>query len=244
MGVTLRFARALGALPPHEFAYGIRLPDITKLPDRVRQILSLEIFDPQKIRIEVSGTKGGSDVRDLAKYCSELQRRTAGLDPLPGSLKDVQEIQPELERAIRVIQMLVEYRDALRDETRQDEVIVFIHYALKNPQSLPQDVRDAVGSLVAQFDTNPESRKFAGGHCPANFLAGNINIYPRLMENTSWYASISAEEDGTTPPILELRFMGLRGVFKYILREIRNRLACEFGYLDGEPLDAVGQAPA
>ncbi len=237
MDAILRFARALGALPPHEFAYGTQLKDITDLPQRVRQILSLEIFDPQKMNIQVSGTKGGSDVRDLAKYCSEPQRHTTGLEPLPGLPKEIQKIQPELERAIGLIERLVEYRDALRDETRQDEVIVFIHYGLKNPQSLPQDVRDAIGSYVAQFDTPRESQKFAGRHCPANFLAGNINIYPRLIENTSWYGSMGAGEDGQTPPILEIRFMGLRGIFKYILQETQNLLACEFCYLDGDLLD-------
>jgi len=244
MGAILRFARALGALPPHEFAYGTQLKDITDLPERVRQILSLEIFDAQKIRIEVSGMKGANDLRDLATYCSEIQRQTTGLESFPGLIKDVQKIQPELERAVCLIQRLVEYREALRDETRQDEVIVFVHYAFKHPQSLPQDVRDAVERYVTQLDTPRESQRFAGRNCPPNFLAGNINIYPRLIENTSWYASMSAEEDGRTPPILEIRFMGLRGLFKYILREIQNRLACEFGYLDGDPLDPSGQEPA
>jgi hypothetical protein len=241
MASFLRILGALGVIPPHEFAYGTQLENVGELSNYVRQILSLEFFDPRKTRIKVSliGKSGG--IQTLSKYCSDLAKRDSGLDPLAVSLKQIDGMQPDLETSIQMIDRLVEYRESLNDEASQDEIIVFIHFGLKNPELLDPATRDTIARLVERVDTSKQARQFNTGQCPQRFLKGNINIYPRAIENTSWYHLANLEMSDQTRPILELRFMGLGGVFIYILDEIETRLGYKFFHLDGESIDADRQ---
>ena len=44
-------------LPPHEFAYGMSLANISDLPEKVNQFLSLEAIDPDKVQKEIKVKK-------------------------------------------------------------------------------------------------------------------------------------------------------------------------------------------
>ncbi len=238
MGSILQFFRRLADNPPHECAYGCQLAGIEELSNRVRQILDLEFLDPRKISIEVSVTGSGSGIGTLRRYCADLAKDNPHLDPLIAALKQVEKVQPAQEAATRMIDLLVEYRDALRDQARQDEIIVFLNFGLKDPANLDPSTRETIGRLVERFDTPEQMKQFNSRHCPQGFLKGNINIYPRLIENTSWYQLVDLDLTDQTRPILELRFMGLGGAFIYLLDEIENRFGCTFFHLDGESIDA------
>lgn len=237
MGSILRLMRNFGVLPPYEFAYGTQLPKVANLSTQVHNILSLDFFDPRKTTIEVSGRTGGG-IDGLTRYCSSLKTQNPRLQPLIDSLKEIEKIKPTQDAAIRLIDKLVEFRDELRDESKQDEVIVFISFGLKDPKTLELDTKEIITKLVERTDTPKHFLKFTSGHCPSKFLGGNINIYPRLIENTSWYRLTSIEKVDQNRPILEVRFMGLAGVFVYILDQIQIRMKCQFFHLDGESIDA------
>jgi len=166
---------------------------------------------------------------------------TASKLPLVLSLKQIEKIQPDQEAALRLIDLLVKYRADLQDESKQDEIIVFIDFGLKDPAETEPATHDALVQFTKRFDTPKQAQEFNSGNCPKVFLKGTINIYPRAIENTSWYHQVKLELPDQTKPVLELRFMGLRGVFIYILDEIEKRLECTFFGLDGESVDADRQ---
>jgi hypothetical protein len=64
---------------------------------------------------------------------------------------------------------------------------------------------------------------------------GNINIYPLALENTSWHSTVEFASPKASP-ILEIRFMGLKGVFRYVLDEMMAKNAASFLHLDGESI--------
>jgi hypothetical protein len=241
MGAILRLVRGFGALPPHECAYGMQLAKIEELSDRVGAILSLECFDPRKTEIEVSSLGGFSGLRGLTRYCAEVTKESPNREALLSSLKEIEKMQPVQQAATQLVERLVQYRDDLRDEASQDEMIVFIKYGLKDPAELDAMAQDVLGKIVERVDTATQFQKFSRGHCPPNFLAGNINIYPRLIENTAWYHLVNLELADPTRPILELRFMGLGGVFIFILDQLEATLGYKFFHLDGESIDADRQ---
>lgn len=172
------------------------------------------------------------------KYCSGLAKRDSALDPLVASLKQIDETQPGRETAVRIIDRLVEYRKSLNAEAKQDEIIVFIYYGVKDPAEMDPSTREVFARLVDRVDTPKQAGQFKGRRCPQNYLKGNINIYPRAIENTSWYHLANLDTSDQTRPILEMRFMGLGGVFIYILDEIEKTLGSKFFHLDGESIDA------
>ena len=94
-----------------------------------------------------------------------------------------------------------------------------------------------VGQL-ARFMTSPSAEHLQVAKEILRYLAGTINIYPHFVENTSWYKSLEGEDSQEVQPILEIRFMGLRGVFDYMLKEIQATLGLGFFHLDGEALPA------
>jgi hypothetical protein len=64
---------------------------------------------------------------------------------------------------------------------------------------------------------------------------GNINIYPLALENTSWHSTVEFASPKASP-ILEIRFMGLKGVSRYVLDEMMAKNAASFLHLDGESI--------
>ena len=88
---------------------------------------------------------------------------------------------------------------------------------------------------MRQSDTAKQSADFDSGECPKNYLVGNINIYPLALENTSW-RSIAKLDSPKDAPILEIRFMGLKGIFKFMLEEMTRKSGASFIHLDGESL--------
>jgi hypothetical protein len=243
VGSILNFLKRFGAIPPHECAYGIQLASIEDLSNRVRQILEMEFFDPAKTNIKVSclGGGGGSGIVVLRQYCAELAKDNSRLEPLVESLKQIEKMQPAQEAAIRMIDLLVRYRTDLEDEESQDEIIVFIHFGLKDLARPDPATREALARLVERVDTPKQAEKFKSRRCPQNFLGGDINIYPLAIGNTSWYRLANLEMADQNRPILELRFTGLGGVFIYLLDEIEKRFGYKFFHLDGESIDADRQ---
>jgi hypothetical protein len=110
----------------------------------------------------------------------------------------------------------------------------------KDVEALAAYFRGNVGSQLKKLDTDKQARSFSGQRCPTNFLQGNINIYPLAMENADWYKSIGLPGDQIRP-ILEIRFMGLRGIFRYLLDTMQHRTGLSFVHLDGEDLSAAGK---
>jgi len=223
-----------GLLPPHEFAYGTALPAYTLLPERVDTFLSLPELDPDETEIETYvGTQSAKNLKPLVDYLAS--RKNQDFRELMTALKGTDQLTNQKEKAVQLVATLLPFRDLLRDEANQDNLIVFVHYGLKQPASLSEDIRAKLGSLVKQLDTAKQSAAFDSGECPTNYLLGNINIYPLAIENTFWHRTV----DFCSPesaPILEVRFMGLKGIFRYLLDEMTSRTRDTFVHLDGESL--------
>jgi hypothetical protein len=216
---------------PHEFVYGAALKSVDDLPVQVERFLSLEGMDPDKIRIQTfSGNSSGHSLGLLIKAI--VARKKKSLQSLVASLEEINDLSNEKERAIKLVEALVPYSDQLRYEAKKDDLIVFIYYGLRQPADLSCGVRMQVEGYVAALDTPSQEKRFKSGKCPKNHLAGNINIYPFSLENASWHETVDM---GTTAdaPVLEIRFMGLKGVFKYFLGKMSKSSGCQFIQLDG-----------
>jgi hypothetical protein len=223
-----------GFLPPHEFAYGTALKDISALPEQVDQFLSLESLDPDKIQIETYvDLDSEKNLKPLIKYVAA--QKNAALDPLIASLKEIDKLSNQKEKTIRLIKALLPFKDLLKNESKQDSIIVFVYYGVKDPSSLSPATKGRIGDLVRQLDTQKQSEEFNNGKCPRNYLVGNVNIYPLALDNTMWHQHTDFGPSKIAP-ILEIRFMGLRGIFKYLLSEIEAKAGGSFKHLDGEQI--------
>ena len=139
------------------------------------------------------------------------------------------------EKAVLLVKALLPYKDSLRNESEQDTIIVFVYYGLKKPSNLSQIARANVSNLVRQLDTAKQSADFDSGECPTNYLVGNINIYPLGLDNTFWHKTVEFKSPENAP-VLEIRFMGLKGIFRYLLDEMTRKTGDSFMHLDGESL--------
>lgn len=223
-----------GILPPHEFAYGTTLKNCEAIPERMDQFLSLDEMDPDEIQIETFvGNNREKNLKPLIAYISTQKKKDFGT--LVAALKEADALPNQKQKAIQFVKVLLPYKDALRDESHQDSIIVFVYYGLKQPSKLLPPARAKLGNLVRQLDTGDQAAKFDSGECPTNYLVGNINIYPLALENTSWHTMVEFPS-AKNAPVLEIRFMGLRGVFKYLLDEVTARTGDTFVHLDGESI--------
>jgi hypothetical protein len=232
--LVLRVWAKGGILPPHEFAYGTALRNCEAIPARMDQFLSLEVMDPDEVQIETFvDMRSEKNLMPLIKYISSQKNQDFG--PLISGLKSVDELSNQKEKAIQLVKTLLPYRNLLRNEPKQDTIIIFVYYGLRQPSNLSQAARVKVSNLVRQLDTAKQSAEFDSGKCPKNYLVGNINIYPLALENTSWHNTV---EFGSSKeaPVLEIRFMGLKGVFRYLLDEMTGKTGDSFLHLDGESL--------
>src|SRR6266542_38737 len=220
-----------GILPPHEFAYGAALRNSEAIPERMDQFLSLEVMDPNEIQIQTFvGNRSERNLASLITYITSQKSYEFG--PL---LKNVDQLSNQKEKAIQLVKTLLPYKDLLRNELQQDTIIVFVYYGLKRPSNLSQAARIKVGNLVRQLDTAKQPAEFDSGECAENYLVGNINIYPLALENTSWHNTVEfASPKGA--PVLEIRFMGLKGVFRYMLDEMTAKTGASFLHIDGESI--------
>jgi|SRR5215467_7394477 len=233
-GFLFTALRQGGIIPPHEFAYGAPLKSIEVLPDQLDAFLSLNVLDPATIQIQTYvGNHSEKSLAPLVKYVSA--QKNQNFAPLISALKDIERLSVQKEKAIQFVKTLISYKDLLRDESEQDSVITFVHYGLKQPSGLSQQARAEVSSLVKQFDTAEQSAKFDSGKCPKNYLFGNINVYPLAVENTNWHNFVEFHSSKDSP-ILEIRFMGLRGIFRYLLDQIAAKTGDSFVHVDGESL--------
>jgi hypothetical protein len=223
-----------GFLPPHEFAYGTALTDIAALPEKVNQFLSLEAIDPDKIQVETFvDLNSEKNLKPLIKYIST--QKNAALAPLITSLTEIDKLSNQKEKAIRLIKALTPFKDLLKNESKQDSIIVFVYYGLKDPSNLSPGTKGRISDFVRQLDTKKQSDEFNNGKCPKNYLVGNVNIYPLALDNTMWHEHT---DFGTSKkaPILEIRFMGLRGIFKYLLNDFETKTGGSFKHVDGEQI--------
>jgi hypothetical protein len=231
--VVLKFWGKGGILPPHEFAYGTALKSSEAIPQQIEDFLSIEDLDPNEIQIETFvGNRSAKNLTPLISYVSSLKNHDFG--PLITVLKNVDSLPNQKEKAIQLVKALLPYKDVLRNESLQDSVIVFVYYGLKQPSGLSQAANTKISSLVKQLDTAKQSAEFDSGECPKNYLVGNINVYPLGLENTSWHSTV--EFASKEAPILEIRFMGLRGIFKHLLDEMTRKTGDSFVHLDGESI--------
>jgi hypothetical protein len=231
---ALRRLKGGGIFPPHEFAYGTPLKDIEDLAKQIDTFLSLDVLDPAAIQIQTFvGNRSEKSLDPLLKYVSA--QKNQNFAPLISALKGIDLLPDQKEKAIQLVSALLPYKDLLRDESGQDSVITFVHYGLKQPSNLSQQAKADVGNLVKQLDSTKQSAEFDSGKCPKNYLFGNINIYPLALENTNWHrvVEINAPKDS---PVLEIRFMGLKGIFRYLLDQMAARTGDSFAHLDGESL--------
>ena len=231
---VLRLWAQGGGLPPHEFAYGTALKSSEAIPERINQFLSLEVMDPNDIQIETFvGNHSEKNLTPLITYISSQKNHDCG--PLMAALKNVDQLTNQKEKAIQLFKTLLPYKDLLRNESQQDSIIVFVYYGLKQPSNLSQEARVKVSNLVRKLDTAKQAAEFDSGKCSKDYLVGNINIYPLGLENTFWHnmVQIASSKDA---PILEIRFMGLKGIFRYMLDEMSGKTGDSFVHLDGESL--------
>jgi hypothetical protein len=231
---VLRVCGKQGILPPHEFAYGAALRNTEAISERMDQFLSLEAIDPEEIKIETFvGNNRAKNLTPLITYISSQKGHDFG--PLLAELKSVDQLSNQKEKAIQLVKTLLPYKDLLRNESEQDTTIVFVYYGLKQPSKLSQVARVKISNLVRQFDSSQQAAKFGSGECPKNYLVGNINIYPLALENIAWHSTAEFASPKTAP-ILEIRFMGLKGVFRYMLDEMAAKTGESFLHLDGESI--------
>ncbi len=232
--VVLRFWGKGEILPPHEFAYGTALKNSEANPQQIEEFLSIEDLDPDEIQIQTFvGNRSANNLTPLISYVSSLKNHDFG--SLITVLKNVDRLPNQKEKAIQLVKALLPYKDSLRNESLQDSVIVFVFYGLKQPSKISQSVRLKVSNLVKQLDTAKQSAEFDSGECPKNYLVGNVNVYPLGLDNTSWHSTADFESSKGAP-ILEIRFMGLRGIFKYLLDEMTRKTGDSFVHLDGESI--------
>jgi hypothetical protein len=230
----LRSRASAGFLPPHEFAYGTALTDLSALPDKVHQFLSLEALDPAKTQVETF--VGLSSAKNLTPLIGYLARqKNPAFNPLMTSLADIDKLSDQKDKAVRLVRALASFGAGLKDESKQDSVIVFVYYGLKDPAVLLPTAKNRISDLVRQLDTERQLTEFNGGKCPTNYLVGNVNIYPLAIDNTMWHQHVDFGQSSTSP-ILEIRFMGLRGIFRYLLGEFQAQHGGTFMHLDGEEL--------
>jgi hypothetical protein len=162
-------------------------------------------------------------------------QRNDAFSPLIAKLVNVDQLPNQRQKAIQLVRTLLPYKDLLRNESQQDTIIVFVFYGLKQPSSLSQAAKAKVSSLVRQSDTAEQSAKFDSGKCPNSYLVGNINIYPLALENTLWHSIVKLPSPKDAP-ILEIRFMGLRGIFRFLVDEMTRKIGASFAHLDGDSL--------
>ena len=223
------------SLPPHEFAYGVSLKNIEELPIMVEQFLSSEAMDPDKVKIETFlGYQNDKTLNLLISHINS--KHNEALKPLISSLEEIDDLSSNKEKAIKLVKTFLPYRDQLRDQGNEDYLIVFIYYGIKQPGDLSLDARGQIVSFVTTLDTPKETEIFKSGQCPVNYLVGNINIYPLALENTFWHKVTDLGESKNNP-ILEIRFMGLKGIFKYLISEMENKTGKQFKHLDGELIE-------
>jgi len=232
--LVLKFWAKGGILPPHEFAYGAALRDSDAIPERMDQFLSLEALDPSQIQIQTFvGNSSAKDLKPLISYISS--QRNHDFVGLVTALKDADQLSDQKEKALQAVKTLLPYKELLKNETEQDSVIIFVYYGLKQPSQLSPAARGKISGLVRQFDAATQADKFDSGECPSNYLIGNINIYPLALDNTSWHKTVEFDSPKDAP-ILEIRFMGLKGIFRYLLDEMTAKTGASFVHLDGESL--------
>lgn len=232
--VVFRTRTKAGGLPPHEFAYGTALQNCDAIPQAMDQFLSLGVMDPAKIQIETYvGNQSQKNLKPLIGYLSSQNGHDSGA--LTGALTKIDQLANHKDEAVQLVETLCQYKEQLRNEAKQDEIIVFVYYGLKQPASLPEEARTKISNLVKQLDTAKQSADFDSGECPENYLVGNINVYPLAVENTFWH-TVADFSSPKNAPILEVRFMGLKGIFRYLLDEVTARTGHRFIHVDGESL--------
>lgn len=223
-----------GILPPHEFAYGTALPNSDAIAKRMNEFLSLEALDANQIQIQTFvGNSNAKNLSPLIGYISS--QRGHDFVALVAALKAVDQLPVQKDKAIRLVNTLLPYKEALKNDAQQDSIIVFVYYALKEPSELSPQAKGKISSLVRQFDTAAQADKFDSGECPSNYLQGNINVYPLGLDNTSWHNTVEFNSPKDAP-VLEIRFMGLKGIFSYLLNEMTVKTGAAFVHLDGESL--------
>jgi len=232
--LLLVFQFKIWSEPPHDSRYVTALKDCEAIPEQMDQFLSLEEMDSDEIQIEtVVGSHSEKNLKPLIAYISTQKKKDFGT--LVAALKATDELPDQKQKAIQFVKVLLPYKDALRDESQEGSIIVFVYFGLKQPSKLSPPNRAKLGDLVKQLDTAAQTAKFDSGECPTNYLVGNINIYPRGLENTFWHQLVELPS-AKDAPTMEIRFMGLRGVFRYLLDEMTARTGDTFVHLDGESL--------
>jgi hypothetical protein len=232
--VLLVFQFKIWSEPPHDFRYVTALKDCEAIPEQMDQFLSLEEMDPEKIQIEtVVGSHSEKNLKPLIAYISGQKNKD--FETLVAALRAADELPNQKQKAIQFVEVLLPYKDALRDESHEGSLVVFVYYGLKQPSKLSPPTRAKLGNLVKQLDTAAQAAKFDSGECPTNYLVGKINIYPLALENTFWHQLVEFPS-AKDAPIMEIRFMGLRGVFRYLLDEMTARTGDTFVHLDGDSL--------
>jgi hypothetical protein len=193
-----------GKEPPHEFVYGMQLESIKRIPDAIGDFLSLEALDQDKIMIQTwtnYDTKDGIGL--LIIYLKKIKNQE--IKDLITSLENIEQIDNQREKAINLFTALIPYSDLLNNVTKRDELIVSVNYSVKRSGALNSSIKSVIAELVSKLDKPAQAKRFRDNKEPQNYLEGNINIYPLDLANKS----------GSNPAILEVRFTGLKGIFKY-----------------------------
>src|SRR5258708_28382438 len=145
--VVFRTRTNAGGLPPHEFAYGTALQNCQVIPKAIDQFLSLDIMDPAKVQIETYvGNQSEKNLTPLIKYLSSQKRHDS--DALIATLKKIDQLPNQRQKAIQLVETLCSYKDSLRNESEEDQIIVFVYYGLKQPASVPAGARTKISNLV------------------------------------------------------------------------------------------------
>lgn len=234
--IALKYwVRGGGLFPPHEFAYGAALPNSDAIPEMMDQFFSVDGLDNSKIQIKTyAGNQSENNLQPLIRYLSSL--KDSDLEPLIADLRETDRLNDQRRKAVELVKTLLPYRDRVRNESQRDSIIVFVSYGLMCPSQLLPQLKGRISAIVRQLDTSKQSAAFGSGRCPENYLVGNVNVYPLDIENTSWHGTAEVGPSKEAP-ILEIRFMGLAGIFRYLLDEMTAKSGLSFEHLDGTSLE-------
>lgn len=175
----------------------------------------------------------GSQLDGLRALATRRLTDPALLRAFLTDLDRLEKVRNPRDRAVALARMLVEMRESFRDDERQDDVIAFIQFALRRPQQLSNPDRDEALAAVSELDGPEDAAELEAGASPDEAFAGNVNLYPLAIENTSWF-EIAEELDGPPTPVLEIRFTGLRGLGRLLFRQFESATGLTLIHLDGD----------
>lgn len=218
-----------------EYVYGFLLKDIAQITEVVEYLLTLEAINEKAISTEfVHIREDGSFISGGIEGFRKVVKKRLGNNAIymgftkgleGGKYVSPQDIQ-------QFLVGVIENREILRRKALpEEEIIISIQFEIKDLKQLGTNLFEEIGSLVKAIDSKKMARMFLKRRLSRKYRRGWINIYPFDIEGKFWQEKLSYP--GEKGPILEVRYYGSGGCFKYLLEEVRKRYGISYIHLEG-----------